>query len=60
MGQKAGDDHAVPLCAFHHDEVHRIGRETFEARHKVDLNAVADKLARASAHIRKVKLERGK
>lgn len=59
MGQKVGDDHAVPLCAVHHDEVHRIGRETFEARHGIDLNAVAAKLARASSHIRKAKRERG-
>lgn len=60
MGQKVGDDRAVPLCAFHHDEVHRIGHETFETRRKIDLNAIADKLAHASAHIRKAKMERGK
>ena len=59
MGQKVGDDYAVPLCAAHHAEVHSLGRETFEMRHGVDLGVYAAKLAKASAHIRKAKRERG-
>ena len=59
VGQKVGDDRVVPLCAKHHDEIHRSGRETFEERRHVDLEAVAAKLAKASAHIRKAKMERG-
>ena len=27
MGSKAGDDHTVPLCALHHDKLHRGGDE---------------------------------
>lgn len=40
-GLKPGDDDAVPLCAFHHHELHTIGAKTFEARHKVDLDGSA-------------------
>lgn len=59
VGVKPGDDHAVPLCARHHREVHQLGIESFEAKHGVDLAAWAAKLAKASAHIRKAKKERG-
>ena len=27
MGLKASDKFTVPLCAFHHDELHRMGSE---------------------------------
>ena len=35
------DKDTVPLCRAHHDERHRIGRAAFEAKHGVDLRAVA-------------------
>jgi hypothetical protein len=35
------DKDTVPLCREHHDERHRIGRAAFEAKHGVDLRAVA-------------------
>src|SRR5690606_17013826 len=31
----------VPLCRTHHREYHDVGRRTFEARHGVDLAAIA-------------------
>jgi hypothetical protein len=31
--------YAVPLCRYHHDAYHRLGRHTFEDRHGVDLDA---------------------
>lgn len=35
----------VPLCALHHDEQHRIGKQSFEAKYGLDLQAEAKKLA---------------
>lgn len=35
----------VPMCRAHHDEQHRTGIETFQARHGVDLRALAAALA---------------
>ena len=28
LGKKVSDEYTVPLCRFHHDEVHRAGKET--------------------------------
>ena len=50
MGQKPDDRRAVPLCAHHHAEQHRIGEASFAAKYKIDLEAVADRLARVSPH----------
>lgn len=41
----------VPLCAVHHAELHAIGARTFEARHAVDLRALAERLAQLSPHL---------
>lgn len=59
VGIKPGDEWAVPLCDLHHREIHSMGQDTFAEKRKVDLPSVAEKLARASAHIRKIKMERG-
>lgn len=32
----------VPLCSWHHNEQHRSGIDTFQAKHKVDLKALAE------------------
>lgn len=34
---KPSDRDTVPLCYFHHAELHRRGVETFQAEHGVDL-----------------------
>lgn len=44
-GAGGTDRDCVPLCRHHHDEIHRIGRDTFQERHGVDLRAVADALS---------------
>jgi hypothetical protein len=36
---------AVPLCLGHHEEGHRIGWRSFEARYGLDLGALAKLLA---------------
>jgi len=50
MGIKVPDYHAVPACAYHHAESHRIGIKTFEAKYGVSFLAEAQKLARVSPH----------
>lgn len=50
IGTKPGDDCVVPLCAKHHMELHHYGRQTFEAKHKVDLDRIAADLWAKSPH----------
>lgn len=33
IGEKAGDDWAIPLCAEHHDEFEKVGVDTWEVRY---------------------------
>jgi hypothetical protein len=47
LGLKPSDLTAVPLCAIHHDEVHR-GARTFERVHGLDLRELARSYADAS------------
>jgi hypothetical protein len=49
-GMKPSDFDAVPLCAAHHDELHRAGQNAFEEKYGVNLLAEARKLAKASPH----------
>lgn len=46
MGTKCDDKFCVPLCGpfGHHDEIHRIGKKTFEAKYHKDLLALAERL----------------
>lgn len=48
MGLKPDDKEAVPLCAAHHAEGHRIGWRSFEVKYNVDLKATASWCAKAS------------
>ena len=50
---KVSDWATVPLCAGHHDELHR-GAVTFEARYGVDLVKLAEAFASQSPHKRKL------
>lgn len=60
---KPSDRWAVPLCGptarweGHHSEGHRVGWQTFEARHGVDLRFIATELAAKSPHLPRVRLE---
>jgi hypothetical protein len=38
-GMKPSPFYAVPLCRYHHDKYHRIGRASFELACNVDLDA---------------------
>ncbi len=49
-GAGGGDDTAVPLCVFHHGEVHNIGIKTFEKKYVLDLAETAAVLWRQSRH----------
>lgn len=60
MGMKPSDRFVVPLCdgihgvvEGHHQEGHRIGWKAWQAKHKVDLLAEANRLAAASPHIKR-------
>lgn len=51
IGQKPDDWNTISLCggvAGHHSEQHRIGEESFERRHGIDMRALADAFAKAS------------
>lgn len=39
-GTKCSDYRLVPLCVFHHDEVHRKGRDTFSAMYGINAELV--------------------
>lgn len=53
IGRKASDAFTVSLCAEHHAESHR-GEATFEAKHQIDLMALAEEFYRKSPHRRKL------
>lgn len=36
-GAGGSDYRAVPLCHVHHQEFHRLGRVSFESKHRLDL-----------------------
>lgn len=43
-GHKATDQKLVPLCADHHREVEKLGREQFEQIHGLDFDANNERL----------------
>ena len=47
-GAGGGDEWAICLCAGHHREIHDIGRQSFAARHAVDLDVMAREFAEKS------------
>ena len=51
MGQRPGDDVTVSLCAACHAEVH-TGEATFQAKHKIDLLALAAEFAAKSPKLK--------
>ena len=44
-GAGGKDSDCVPLCPYHHDKVHTMGRKTFEEEFLVDLTREAEKAA---------------
>jgi len=45
-GAGADDSSGVPLCRVHHAEEHTIGINTFQAKYKIDLHALAAEFVR--------------
>ena len=50
MALKPSDQWVISLCCFHHSEQHQLGEETFAARYKPNLKALALEFARLSPH----------
>jgi hypothetical protein len=50
MALKPSDRWTISLCREHHAEQHRIGETAFEARHGIDMHALAELFARRSPH----------
>ena len=42
--QKAADTNCVPLCRKHHDELHQVGRLSFETSHTLDFDSIIEGL----------------
>ena len=46
MGMKPADKGStIPICGYHHQELHRIGNKTFEAAYGLDIALIARELA---------------
>lgn len=55
-GEKAADENCVPLCVFHHFELHHLGNESkWAERHGIDLVATARDLWRRSPANKRMK-----
>jgi hypothetical protein len=57
--KKPSDRWAVPLCAFHHAEIHQVGWRTFEVRYGVDLRETAEHIAARSPHLKAERADDG-
>lgn len=53
VGLKPDDTWAISLCAGHHQEQHRIGEPAFEAKHRINMKALALEFAAKSPHRKK-------
>lgn len=63
LGQKPDDWNTISLCRDCHSEQHRIGEQSFERRHGIDMRHLADAFATASPKagmIRLAKQERAR
>jgi hypothetical protein len=49
-GIKPSDRWVISLCRDCHGEQHRIGEPSFQARHQIDMKAMAEAFFRASPH----------
>lgn len=61
VGQKPDDWNCLSLCRDHHAEQHRLGEQSFENRHNLDMRKLADTFAQVSPRamqIREAKRER--
>jgi hypothetical protein len=54
MGRKSSDAFTLSLCREHHAEQHRIGEQSFEARHGFTMLGKAEEFYLASPHRHKL------
>jgi hypothetical protein len=54
ISQKPSDWHTLSLCRDHHSEQHRIGEQSFEKRHGIDMTELAREFAKASPKRREI------
>ena len=50
IGIKSSDGFCLSLCREHHAEAHRIGEQTFEKRHSINMLALAREFYERSPH----------
>ena len=53
MARKPDDDRAVPACAEHHKEAHRIGEASFANKYQLDIEYIIADLRRQSEPLRR-------
>jgi hypothetical protein len=58
VGQKPHDFYAISLCRDHHAEQHRIGEQSFEKRHSIDMTKLAEEFAIVSPKAMEIKAAR--
>lgn len=54
-GRKPSDYFTASLCRDHHAEQHRIGEQSFDKRHGINLGALAAEFAAASPKAREIR-----
>jgi len=50
LGLKPHSKWTLPLCTWHHAELHRFGEAAFQKLHSIDLGIEAQNLAKQSPH----------
>jgi hypothetical protein len=50
MGHKPHDKWVISLCRDHHSQQHRIGEQSFERAHGINMKQLAEKFAALSPH----------
>jgi hypothetical protein len=58
VGQKPDDWNTISLCRDHHAEQHRIGEQSFEKRHGIDMRRLADTFSMVSPRATQIKIEK--
>lgn len=54
IGEKPGDEWAIPACRSLHQEIHDQGEERTERKYGINLKAIAEQLWRVSPHRKKL------
>lgn len=57
MGRKPSDWNTISLCREHHAEQHRMGEQSFELKHGIDMADLAAEFAAASPKALEIRRE---